>query len=74
MLANKSELNDESFQGYGSVDALRTSEFIFNFNQELMVTYAYQKKLVIDNKLPENKDDWTDDQKSRHQQMVRRAE
>ena len=32
MLTNKEELNDEAFSGFGSTDALRTSEFVFNFN------------------------------------------
>jgi len=48
-------------QGFGQVDGFRTSEFIFNFLQELMIVFAYQKKLIVDNKLPENKDDFTDE-------------
>lgn len=74
MLTNKEELSDETFQGFGSTDALRTSEFVFNFNQELMVTFAYQKKLIADNTLPENKEDWTDEQKSRQDQINRKKE
>lgn len=74
MIANKEELSDEAFQGFGSTDALRTSEFVFNFNQELMVTFAYQKKLIADNTLPDKKEDWTDEQKSRQDQINRKKE
>jgi hypothetical protein len=30
-----------------------------------MVTYAHQNKIIIDNKLPEKRDDWTDEQKKK---------
>ena len=61
MVEDVNNVNDETLQGFGQVDGFRTSEFIFNFLQELMIVFAYQKKLIVDNKLPENKDDFTDE-------------
>ena len=45
----KQELNDDKWQGYGSKDIYRISEFLFNFLQELMITYALQNKIIQDN-------------------------
>ena len=38
-----------------------------NYLTELMVTYAQQNKILIDNKLPEKREDWTDEQKKKEE-------
>ena len=60
MISDKSKI-EASHQGFGDAVTLRLSEFVTNFLTELMVTYAHQAKIIIDNKLPEKRDDWTED-------------
>lgn len=75
-LFDKQKLEDE-FQGYGSKDTLRISEFTFNFLQELMITYAFQNKLIQDNQLPKDRTEWSDEQKKKealHKQRFVAAE
>lgn len=67
----KQELNDDKWQGYGSKDIYRISEFLFNFLQELMITYALQNKIIQDNQLPDKRDDYTEEQKKK-EDLIRR--
>ena len=46
---------------------LKLHEFMSNYLTELMVTYAHQNKILIDNKLPEKREDWTDEQKKKEE-------
>ena len=39
-----------------------------------MITVTYQKKLIVDNTLPEKKDDWSEEQKAKEVAIRRTKE